>query len=83
MFHIDRAVMPLLAVTLVTATAAAFAILGSIQALGAGTSAVLEISYPLFVALFSVLLFKGQLELPIIIGGVFIFVGSAIIVLSG
>jgi drug/metabolite transporter (DMT)-like permease len=83
MFHVDRAAMPLLAVTLVTATAAAFAILGSIQALGAGTSAVLEISYPLFVALFSVLLFKGQLELPVVIGGLFIFIGSAIIVLAG
>lgn len=83
MFHVDRATVPLLAVTLVTATAAAFAILGSIQALGAGTSAILEISYPLFVALFSVLLFKGQLELPIILGGIFIFVGSAIIVMAG
>jgi len=83
MFHVDRGAVPLLAVTLVTATAAAFAILGSIQALGAGTSAILEISYPLFVALFSVLLFKGQLELPIILGGVFIFIGSAIIVMAG
>lgn len=83
MFHVEPAVRPLMAVTLVTATAAAFAILGSIQTLGAGTSAVLEISYPLFVALFSVLFFKGQLELPIIIGGAFIFIGSAIIVLAG
>jgi drug/metabolite transporter (DMT)-like permease len=81
-FHIEPAIRPLMAVTLVTATAAAFAILGSIQVLGAGTSAVLEISYPLFVALFSVLLFKGQLELPVVIGGAFIFVGSAVIVLA-
>ncbi len=84
LLHIDRATisLPLVAVTLVTATAAAFAILGSIQLLGAGTSAVLEISYPLFVALFSVLLFQGQLELPLVIGGIFIFIGSAIIVLA-
>ncbi len=82
LFKVEVAIRPLVAVTLVTATAAAFAILGSIQLLGAGTSAVLEISYPLFVALFSVLLFKGQLELPVIIGGVFIFIGSAIIVLG-
>ena len=46
------------------------------------TSAVLEISYPLFVALFSVLLFKGQLQPSVAIGGVFIFIGSAIIVLA-
>lgn len=74
--------LPLVGITLVTATAAALSILGSIQILGANTSAVLEISYPLFVALFSVLLFKGQLQLPVIIGGAFIFIGSAIIVLA-
>jgi uncharacterized membrane protein len=34
------------------------------------------------VALFSVLLFKGQLQLPVVIGGAFIFVGAAIIVLA-
>ncbi len=84
LLHVDRATvsLPLVAVTLVTATAAAFAILGSIQLLGAGTSAVLEISYPLFVAIFSVLLFNGQLGLPVVIGGIFIFIGSAIIVLA-
>jgi uncharacterized membrane protein len=43
---------------------------------------VLEISYPLFVALFSVLFFKGQLQMPVVVGGVFIFIGSAIIVLA-
>jgi drug/metabolite transporter (DMT)-like permease len=73
--------LPLLALTLATATAAALAILGSIQLLGAGKSAVLEISYPLFVALFSVYLFRGQLPPAVVVGGVFIFIGSAIIVL--
>jgi uncharacterized membrane protein len=43
---------------------------------------VLEISDPLFVALFSVLFFQGQLQLPVIVGGIFIFIGSAIIVLA-
>ncbi len=74
--------LPLLALTLATATAAALAILSSIQLLGAGTSAVLEISYPLFVALFSVYLFRGQLQPSVVLGGVFIFIGSAIIVLA-
>lgn len=77
-----RASLPLVGVTLLTATAAALSILGSIQLLGAGRSAVLEISYPLFVAVFSVLLFKGQLQPQVVIGGVFIFIGSAIIVLA-
>lgn len=84
LFTIDTAKSSLLLVglTLITATAAALSILGSIQLLGATKSAVLEISYPLFVALFSVLLFKGQLQLPVVCGGVFIFIGSAIIVLA-
>lgn len=74
--------LPLIGLTLVTATAAALSILGSIQLLGAGQSAILEISYPLFVAVFSVAFFSGRLELPVVLGGAFIFVGSAIIVLS-
>ena len=81
-FDRAKASLPLVGLTLVTATAAALSILGSIQLLGAGKSAVLEISYPLFVALFSVLLFEGRLQLPVVIGGIFIFIGSAIIVLA-
>lgn len=75
--------LPLIGLTLVTATAAALSILGSIQLLGADKSAVLEISYPLFVALFSVLLFRGQLHFEVVLGGAFIFIGAAIIVLAG
>ena len=84
LFRIDPATssLPLIALTLVTATAAALCILGSIHTLGANKSAVLEISYPLFVAVFSTLLFQGQLQLPVVIGGVFIFIGAAIIVLA-
>ena len=82
-FDTAAASLPLVGLTLVTATAAALSILGSIQLLGAGKSAVLEISYPLFVALFSVFLFQGQLQLPVVIGGAFIFIGAAIIVLAG
>lgn len=74
--------LPLVGLALVTATAATLAILSSIQLLGAHTSAILEISYPLFVALFSVLLFKGQLQPQVILGGLFIFAGAAIIVLA-
>ncbi len=84
LFAIDttKASLPLVGLTLITATAAALAILGSIQLLGADTSAVLEISYPLFVAMFSVLFFGGRLEPSVVVGGVFIFIGSAIIVLA-
>jgi drug/metabolite transporter (DMT)-like permease len=84
LFSIDtsRSSLPLVGLTLLTATAATLSILGSIQFLGANKSAVLEISYPLFVAFFSVLFFNGQLQLPVVIGGLFIMVGSAIIVLA-
>jgi len=82
-FDTTAASLPLVGLTLVTATAAALCILGSIQLLGADKSAVLEISYPLFVALFSVLLFRGHLQFEVVLGGVFIFIGAAIIVLAG
>jgi drug/metabolite transporter (DMT)-like permease len=75
--------VPLVGMTLVTATAAALCILGSIQLLGADTSAVLEISYPLFVVLFSVLLFGGQVRFEVVLGGAFIFIGAAIIAMAG
>lgn len=78
----ERVSLPLMAITLATATAAALAILGSIQLLGASKSAVLEISYPLFVALFSFFFFGGQLQTPVLIGGGFIFVGAAIIAMA-
>jgi drug/metabolite transporter (DMT)-like permease len=74
--------MPLVLLTLLTATTATLCILGSIRLLGANTSAVLEISYPLFVALFSTLIFRGQLQPPVIVGGMFIFLGAAIIVVA-
>ena len=77
-----RSSLPLVVLTLATATAAALAILASIQVLGAHRSAVLEISYPLFVALFSVLLFGGHLQPAVMLGGAFILVGAALIVLA-
>jgi drug/metabolite transporter (DMT)-like permease len=84
LFTIDtaRSSVPLVALTLATATAAALSILGSIQLLGANKSAVLEISYPLFVAIFSTAFFGGHLQPSVILGGAFIFVGSAIIAMA-
>jgi len=78
----SEAGLPLLGITLVTATAAAFAILSSIQMLGASKSSVLEISYPLFVAIFSTAFFGGHLQPSVILGGAFIFVGAAIIAMA-
>ena len=60
----------------------ALAIFGSIQSLGATRAALLEISYPLFVAVFAVLLFRERLDPGVLAGGGFIALGSAIIVLT-
>ncbi len=84
LFRLDATATPrgLFLLTLVTATAAAFCILASIKFLGAHRSAVLEISYPVFVAIFSTLFFGGRLEWPVLIGGGFILLGAAIVVLA-
>jgi len=55
-------------------TAGNLFILGSIQAKSATLAGMVEISYPLFIALFSYLLFKeNQLNAATIFGGVLIF----------
>ena len=72
----------LILTNMLVGTVAALAIFGSIQSLGATRAAVLEISYPLFVALFAVLLFRERLDPAVLVGGGFIAAGSAIIVLT-
>lgn len=61
---------------------AGMAIVSSIAMLGASKSSILEISYPLFVLVFSYVLFDKGVSLHVIAGGLLIFAGSAIIVLS-
>ena len=52
----------------------------SIHAKNATLSGLIEISYPIFIALFSFLFFKNYISpFPTIIGGVFIFIGAIII----
>jgi drug/metabolite transporter (DMT)-like permease len=66
--------------TMAVVALACLAIFASIQALGASRAAVLEISYPLFVAGFAWLLYRQPVQWPVIVGGAFIFIGAAIIV---
>ncbi len=56
-----------------------FFIFSSIKHLGAPLAAAIEISYPFFVALFTVWLFGGSLNLYFWLGAILVFVGSAII----
>lgn len=71
-----------LLLTLLVGASAGLAIFGSIQILGASRASILEISYPLFVVLFSFFLFKEVITMPILIGGLLIFIGSAVVISS-
>lgn len=51
----------------------------SITAKNATLAGLIEISYPIFIALFSYLMYKNQVTIPTIIGGVIIFIGIFVI----
>lgn len=79
----NRAIWPLIALTAFLAVISNFWILKSIKLIGPITASSFEISYPFFVALFSMLLFGGRLSLPTILGGVLIFLGSLTVIRYG
>ncbi len=62
---------------------AGLAIVTSIVRLGASLAAILEISYPIFVLAFSWALFGKTTNWSVVLGGGLIFLGSAVIILSG
>ena len=51
----------------------------SIVAKNATVAGLIEVSYPLFIALFSYFLFKHQITMPTVIGGMVIFLGIFIV----
>ncbi len=51
----------------------------SISAKNPTLAGIVEIAYPLFIALFSFILFKQQVPLSTIVGGVIVFVGVGVI----
>jgi len=69
----------LLVLSIVLAMCANFFIYSSIKTLGASTASIIEISYPFFVVLFSMLVFRTAPSLALYAGGFCIFAGSAII----
>lgn len=64
-------------------TLANFFIFSSIQRLGAPTASIFEIAYPFFVAIFTLALFGGDLNLFFWIGGLLMFLGGVIIIRFG
>lgn len=74
-------VKALLALMIVAAVIAELAIITSISEKNASLSAMIEISYPLFTALFAYLLFKQQdLSWGTVLGGVLIMAGVVVMI---
>lgn len=59
-----------------------YSILKAIQYLDASRASIIEISYPMFVMLFSWIAYRQQLGWKTLIGGLLVFMGSAIVVLG-
>ncbi|MCX6780320.1 MAG: DMT family transporter [Candidatus Magasanikbacteria bacterium] len=59
---------------------ASFLILSSVKILHAPTASVIEISYPLFVALFAFLLYNETITWRFALGALLVFSGTAIII---
>jgi drug/metabolite transporter (DMT)-like permease len=74
---------PFLLLTLAVGALAGLSIFGSIHLLGATKAAILEISYPLFAALFSYLIFSQALSFWVGVGALLILAGTAVIVAWG
>jgi len=74
-----KATLTLLIVSLLLAALANFLIFSGIKLVGASSASIIEISYPFFVVLFSLIFFPAVPNTYFFIGGVLIFVGSAII----
>lgn len=74
-----RPVLTLVLASVLLTVIANFLILVSIEKLGATTAAFIEISYPLFAALFVFLFFSTLPTIGTVIGGLLILVGAAVI----
>ena len=75
-----RPVLALIAVAVILTVIANFFILSSIDRLGATPAALIEIAYPLFTALFAVLLFRTVPSWGLIVGGLLVIAGAAVII---
>ena len=66
--------------TVTLAVLAGFFILASIKALDAQTASIIEISYPFFVVLFSMLIFRSTPSAAFFLGAGLLFIGSFIVI---
>ena len=77
---LDKTTFILIAFTSIMMLVANFLIITSVKLLGAPIASTLEISYPFFVVLFAYLFFRTPINLYFLLGAIFIFVGSLIII---
>lgn len=80
---LDKTTLKFMVVSLVASLLAGFLILIAIQNIGAPKAAIFEIAYPFFVVLFSMFLYQAQVNNYFILGSIFLFIGSFIIITKG
>jgi drug/metabolite transporter (DMT)-like permease len=79
LIHSGKSNITLIILSIVFALLANFFIFSAIKSIGASSASIIEIAYPFFVVLFSIIFFQVAPSLPFFIGGLLIFIGSAII----
>ncbi len=70
----------LIILSIILAALANFLIYSAIKLIGASPASIIEISYPFSVVLFSFIFLRAAPNLYFLLGGILIFVGSAVIV---
>ena len=72
--------LSLVFLSLILAALANFLIFSAVKSVGASSASIIEIAYPFFVVLFSIIFFRLAPNIYFFLGGLLIFIGSAIIV---
>lgn len=82
-FSLDKSSAWFIAFSLVFTLIANLLIYLAIQHLGSSKAAIFEIAYPFFVVIFSLIMFKMQVNGYFVLGSLLLFIGSAIIITLG
>jgi drug/metabolite transporter (DMT)-like permease len=80
---LDKTTLTFLGASLLATLLAGFLILIAIGAIGAPKAAIFEIAYPFFVVIFSIFLYQSHVNNYFILGSIFLFIGSFIIITKG
>lgn len=75
----SKANFVIVALSIILPIIANILLLTSIKSLGASTASIIEIAYPFFVVIFSLIFFKVAPSFSFYIGGLLIFAGASII----